>query len=147
MHAGGYVLLHDVTPTGVEVATRLIGGPVVVSENRLGAARLLGRAGLAAGLSNDLLTWPDGEGTTSPSVAPLRGRPPRGTQTIVLTDPGVLVVLPYGRGAWVFDEVRWDSPAAPPTLARRYLATLLANLGAGFSAPGPGVGTEVPTTT
>jgi hypothetical protein len=134
VHAGGYVLLHDVTPTGVEVATRLIGGPVVVSENGLGAARLLGRAGLAAGLSNDLLAWPDAEGAPAPRVAPYAVDLP-GAQTIVLTDPSVLVVLPYGRGAWVFDEVRWDDKAAPPALARRYLATLLANLGAGFLDP------------
>jgi hypothetical protein len=56
-------------------------------------------------------------------------------QAVSHTTPGVLVSLPYGRGLWVIDQVRWDAPGANQDLALRYLNSLVMNLGGEFAGP------------
>jgi len=51
------------------------------------------------------------------------------------TMPGVLASIPDGKGMWLVDQVRWEAPDADRAKGRRYLATLLTNLGCGFVYP------------
>jgi hypothetical protein len=49
-----------------------------------------------------------------------------------LLRPAALVDTPHGDGRLLIDQIRWSAPEANSAKARRYVSTLLANLGCGF---------------
>jgi hypothetical protein len=138
---GGRVVLHGLTPRSLPLLEALLGQPIVLREARPPWVTLNDRGGPAAGLSNQELAWfqPAAEAGGTPLVSPgiaeyavlqppaVAGRagPPLTFHAI----PGLLVSSPLGRGLWVLDQVRWEKPGGNEAKAKRYLATLLTNLG------------------
>lgn len=49
-----------------------------------------------------------------------------------LLRPAALVETPHEKGRLLFDQIRWSAPEANSAKARRYIGTLLRNLGCGF---------------
>ena len=142
---GGRVLLHHVTPDQADLVRGLTGQPFQPVEMVDGWVLLQDRTGPAAGLSNQEFAWfapasPTGNATpaltadiaayalrqASDIAMPLRPPPLGPTYHAV---PGVLVSSRLGRGIFVLDQVNWERPGVGESNARRYLATLLTNLG------------------
>ncbi len=51
---------------------------------------------------------------------------------IYLTQPGALLKVPYGKGFIIIDEINWDTEKSYAIRAKRFITTLLVNLGARF---------------
>jgi len=142
---GGRVLLHDVTPNTVDLARRLTDQPLLAVPLEDGRVTLDDPAGPAAALNNEDFAWyspasPSGSATpalttdiarfalrlTTDITTPLQSVSECPTYHAV---PGVLISSRLGRGLWILDQVNWDNPGLHENRARRYLATLLTNLG------------------
>jgi len=61
--------------------------------------------------------------------------PTRPTTARRLLSPAALVVFPMGQGRLILDQVNWDVETRSVEKARRYLSTLLTNLGVPFRSP------------
>jgi hypothetical protein len=136
---GGRVVFHNITPANVQAVVAITGFPLTVCETTGTTIALTNRGGVAAGMSNEELNWYECDPKTgarclSPAVASYQIDLSGVKQATVHTTPGLLASIPYGEGLWVIDQVRWDDPGAHQVQAQRYLATLLANLGASFQA-------------
>ncbi len=142
---GGRVLLHNVTPNTVDLARRLTNQPLLSVPLEDGRVTLDDPTGPAAALSADDLAWytpasPSGSATpalttdiahfalrqTSDITTPLQ---PISEVPTYHTVPGILISSRLGRGLWTIDQVNWDNPGIHEANARRYLATVLTNLG------------------
>lgn len=93
---------------------------------------------LTAGLTNGYLYWIVDKHKVAPwTHAPMHPEPasaliklPANTPSAwSLTRRGALTVYAVGPGTLVIDTLRWDLPLDEPERARRYLMTLLTNLG------------------
>ena len=137
---GGRVIFHNVTPAAMPVVAELAGVPIRISDNAGGPITLTNRTGPAAGMSNAEFNWLQADPQTSalcfsPAVASYLVDLSSVKQAVVHTTPGVLASIPYGKGLWIIDQVRWDAPGPHQVQAQRYLATLLLNVGAAFGEP------------
>lgn len=138
---GGRVVFHNLTPANFQAAASLVGVPIKLCGATGAPIVLTNRAGAAAGIGNDDLAWFTCDPTTkavtrSAGVADYTIDLSGVKQAVVHTTPGVLASIPYGRGLWVIDQVRWDAPGANQDLALRYLNALVTNLGGEFAGPG-----------
>jgi hypothetical protein len=65
--------------------------------------------------------------------------PTRPTTARRLLSPAALVVMPLGKGRLILDQVNWDVEVQEVEKARRYLSTLLTDLGVPFRSPMAGL--------
>ena len=142
---GGRALLHEISPETLALAQRLTGQPFGLGEMTDGMVALDDRSGPAVGLSNQELAWftpvsPTGGATPelSTGIADFALRESGevtfpmqqvSSHPVFHTLPGLLVSSRFGRGQWVLDQVKWEQAGPNEDEARRYLATLLTNLG------------------
>ncbi|MCK6490751.1 MAG: LamG domain-containing protein [Planctomycetes bacterium] len=91
---------------------------------------------LIAGIASADLYWARGGGSRRKSTAPLGGPavvPPALDAAVVLTEPGLLVAVPVGKGTVLIDQLNWDGGlSAELERATRIAAGLARNCGAGF---------------
>ena len=142
---GGQAVLHRVTPDTLGLIQPLTGQAFALAELTNGAVALSNRTGPAAALSNQELAWFEPSsptGAASPAlsldiasytlrqgreaIVPIKPVPAAPTYH---TLPAVLVSTPLRRGQFILDQVRWEQAGPNQDKARRYLATLLTNLG------------------
>jgi hypothetical protein len=91
-----------------------------------------GQHSFAVGFVNDLFAPPEDRNLWVDwvSLTPINLH---GSSLTLHTSPGVLASLRDGKGVWVIDQVRWDSPGGGKERAQRYLSDLLVALGCQFS--------------
>lgn len=138
---GGRVVLHQLAPETLILAQHLLGRSLSVRGLREGLVALADRSGPASGLSNEELAWfpplppgadsvpPPSAGIADYSVTQGPSREQDQPGLTVYTAPGLLASLLQGQGLWVIDQIKWQQAGGSAGKARRYLATLLTNLG------------------
>ncbi|MBT3378396.1 MAG: tetratricopeptide repeat protein [Lentisphaerae bacterium] len=140
---GGTVLLRNVNPDTVALATRVCGTPVHCSsagaDSWRGRAICVGTSSLTEGLTNYDLFWkkrPESENyrpcysSAKEALAVLGDWAVWSESGEPLTYPSYLVRVPVGKGSVLIDNLNWDKPKAGITThCDRIASTLLTNLG------------------
>jgi hypothetical protein len=137
---GATVCLHGLTPETVSAVLRKLKLTSEVSDSTPKAGDwdcVRHSHSLATGLTSGYLYWIVNKAKVAPwTLAPLLPRPATAAVAVpaglgaTLTRRGALVVYPVGPGTLVLDLVRWEATDLDePERPRRYLMTLLTNLG------------------
>ena len=140
---GGTVLIRNVNPDTVGLATRIAGAPVTCSprgaDSWQGRAICLRPAPFAEGLTNYDLFWkkrPESENYRPCYNSPKEAIAEVGEWAVwsakaeALTYPAYLIRIPVGKGSVLIDNLNWDKPKAGiKTHCDRIASTLLTNLG------------------
>jgi len=133
---GGRVWIHDLQPEQMEEVRSLVGVNLGL---RPLSPRSVWKAAddpLTAGLSNHELYWRDppiwDQATPLHRIAEYAVEilPPSPQEVKPLTEPGVLVKIPLGRGFFLLDQLLWSRERRHMDLRRRLVSILLTNLGA-----------------
>lgn len=141
---GGTVVLHEPGAGLIQALGTIIGHELRVQPANVRHLRREGAHVLTEGLSNDDLWWEPSQGYSWLAPEKTAGKPP--IITAIITGSGIelpltpagLAVVPVGQGRLVIDLVRWSERMADqPVRARRYLRTVLTNLGADLGTLSP----------
>ena len=141
--AGGTVLLRNVSPDTVQLATRICGTPVNCCpggpDSWRGRAICVRPSPFTEGLTNYDLFWkrrPESENyrpcylSAKEALADLGDWAVWGEKAEALTYPPLLVRIPVGKGSVLIDNLNWDQPKAGiKTNCDRIASMLLTNLG------------------